>query len=156
MIMTALLPARAARHVDHDDAGFRSLTAEGLRSMALLLVPATAAYLVLGPALIETMLQRGVMSGASSELVAQVLAMFAIGLLPFSAFLLFLRGFYALQDARTPMYLNVAGNAYSSVAGFSCFSIFVSAFGCGPCVKPHGCSVIIPGWMLSREKKSPA
>ena len=31
-----------------------------------------------------------------------------------------------------------------------------SAFGCGPCVKPHGCSVIMPGAMLSREKKLPA
>jgi homogentisate 1,2-dioxygenase len=33
---------------------------------------------------------------------------------------------------------------------------FFSAFGCGPCVKPPGCSVIMPGWMWSRLKKSPA
>jgi hypothetical protein len=28
--------------------------------------------------------------------------------------------------------------AYSSVAGLSCTSIFFSALGCGPCVKPTG------------------
>src|SRR5690606_6458286 len=46
--------------------------------------------------------------------------------------------------------------AYSFVAGFDCTSMFLSALGCGPCVKPHGCNVIMPGAMLSREKKSPA
>jgi putative peptidoglycan lipid II flippase len=120
-IMTALVPALATRHVEGDDAGFRALTAEGLRTMALLLVPATAAYLVLGPALIQTLLERGVMSGTSRELVADVLAMFAVGLLPFSAFLLFLRGFYALQDARTPAYLNLVGNIVTVVLDFVLF-----------------------------------
>jgi putative peptidoglycan lipid II flippase len=120
-IMTALVPALAARHVDSDDAGFRALTAEGLRTMGLLLMPATAAYLVLGPALIQALLERGVMGGASSALVADVLAMFAVGLLPFSAFLLFLRGFYALQDARTPAYLNLVGNVVTVVLDFVLF-----------------------------------
>ncbi len=120
-IMTALTPALAARHVDRDDAAFRALTAEGLRTMAMLLVPATAAYLVLGPALIQTLLERGVMSGASSDLVADVLAMFAVGVLPFSAFLLFLRGFYALQDAKTPAYLNLVGNVVTVVLDFVLF-----------------------------------
>ena len=43
-----------------------------------------------------------------------------------------------------------------NVAGFGWTNMFFSAFGCGPCVKPHGCKVIMPGLMLSREKKSPA
>lgn len=120
-IMTALVPALAARHVDNDDAGFRSLIDGGLRMTGLLLVPATAAYLVLGPALITVLLERGVMSSSSSGLVADVLAMFAVGLLPFSAFLLFLRGFYALQDARTPMYLNLVGNVVTMVLDFVLF-----------------------------------
>ncbi len=120
-IMTALVPALAARHVDHDDDGFRSLIAGGLRMTGLLLVPATAAYLVLGPALITVLLERGVMSSSSSSVVADVLALFAVGLLPFSAFLLFLRGFYALQDARTPMYLNLVGNVVTMVLDFVLF-----------------------------------
>src|SRR5450755_2258647 len=35
--------------------------------------------------------------------------------------------------------------ATSSVALFDCLSRFASALGCGPCVKPHGCSVTMPG-----------
>ena len=35
------------------------------------------------------------------------------------------------------------------------FVAALNAFGCGPCVKPDGCTVIMPGWMLSRLKKLP-
>jgi putative peptidoglycan lipid II flippase len=43
--------------------------------------------------------------------VADVLDMFAVGLVPFSAFLLFLRAFYARQDAKTPLAVNIVSNA---------------------------------------------
>jgi len=110
-IMTALVPTLSARYVDGDTDGFRSWLAGGLRSTALLLLPATAAYLVLSRPLVETLLEHGVTSSASTPLVADVLDMFAIGLVPFSVFLLFLRAFYARQDARTPMLVNIVSNA---------------------------------------------
>jgi putative peptidoglycan lipid II flippase len=116
-IMTALVPTLAARHVDGDIAGFRSWVAGGLRATALLLLPATAAYLVLSRPLIQTLLQHGVTSSASVPLVSSVLNMFSVGLVPFSAFLLFLRAFYARQDARTPLAVNVVSNvAYVAFA----------------------------------------
>jgi putative peptidoglycan lipid II flippase len=110
-IMTALAPTLASLHVDADDQGFRRRLDDGLRLSALVLVPATAAYLVLSGPLIHVLLQHGVMRGASSTLVASVLDMFAVGLLPFSAFALFMRAFYARQDARTPMLVNLVENA---------------------------------------------
>lgn len=116
-IMTALVPTLAARHVDGDVEGFRSWVAGGLRATTLLLLPATAAYLVLSRPLIQTLLQHGVTSSASVPLVSSVLDMFSIGLVPFSAFLLFLRAFYARQDARTPLVVNVVSNvAYVAFA----------------------------------------
>ncbi len=120
-IMTALVPGLAAFHVNVDQDAFRSRIASGLRSTTLLMLPATAAYLVLSRPLIETLLQHGVMSSRSSALVASTLAYFAIGLLPFSAYLLFLRGFYARQDARTPLLVNVVENAVTVVLDFVLF-----------------------------------
>lgn len=114
-IMTALVPSLSAHHVDGNDRTFMARAAGGLRATALLVVPATAAYLVLARPLVEVLLQHGVMRGGSSVLVASTLQMFAIGLLPFSAYLLFLRAFYARQDARTPMLINIVENAVTVV-----------------------------------------
>ncbi len=106
-IMTALVPTLAARHVAGDIDGFRSFLAGGLRATFLVLLPATAGYLVLSRPLVQTLLQHGVASSASTPVVASVLDMFALGLVPFSAFLVLLRAFYARQDAKTPVAINV-------------------------------------------------
>jgi putative peptidoglycan lipid II flippase len=109
-VMTALVPRMSAQAVDRDDDGFRESLATGIRLLALLLVPATAAYLVLSRPLITTLLEHGVMESRSSDLVAGVLDMLTLGLLPFAVFLLFMRGFYARQDSRTPMLINIVAN----------------------------------------------
>jgi putative peptidoglycan lipid II flippase len=116
-IMTALVPRMSAQAVDGDDVGFRESLATGIRLMAVLLVPATAAYLVLSRPLITTLLEHGVMESRSSGLVAGVLDMLTLGLLPFAVFLLFMRAFYARQDTRTPMLINILANvAFVAVA----------------------------------------
>ena len=85
------------------------------------MLPATAAYLALARPLISTLLEHGVVSAGSSELLARMLQLFAIGLLPFSLFLLFLRAFYARQDARTPMLVNLVLNAVFIAATVALF-----------------------------------
>ena len=120
-IMTALVPTLSAQYVDGDTDGFRARTAGGLRAMALLMIPATAVFLVLSRPLIRTLLEHGVMQAGSSRLVASTLDMLALGLLPFSGFLLLLRAFYARQDTKTPMLINVAGNAAYLVFSFALY-----------------------------------
>jgi len=122
-IMTALVPRMAAQAVEGDDDGFRASVSSGLRLMGLVLLPATAGYLVLSGPLITTLLQHGVMSAGSSRLVAQVLQMFALGLVPFSFFLLLLRAFYARQDARSPTLVNVVVNVVYGVLSLALFPL---------------------------------
>jgi putative peptidoglycan lipid II flippase len=114
-IMTALVPRMSAQAVEGDEDGFRASLGTGMRLMGLLLLPATAVYLVLSRPLVTVLLQHGVMSAGSSELVAEVLKMFALGLVPFSFYLLLLRAFYARQDARTPTLVNVVLNTVYAV-----------------------------------------
>jgi putative peptidoglycan lipid II flippase len=123
-IMTALVPTLAAQYVDGDDDGFRARTAGGIRAMALLMIPSTAVYLVLSRPLIHALLQHGVMQAGSSRLVAQVLDMLSLGLLPFSAFLLLLRAYYARQDTKTPLMVNLVSNAAYLVFSLSLFPAF--------------------------------
>jgi putative peptidoglycan lipid II flippase len=123
-IMTALVPRMSAQAVEGDLDGFRASVGSGLRLMGLLLIPATAGYLVLSRPLVTVLLQHGVMSAGSSRLVADVLNMFALGLVPFSFYLLFLRAFYARQDAKTPTLINVVLNTVYAVFSLILFPAF--------------------------------
>ena len=114
-IMTALVPRMSAQAVEGDEDGFRASVGTGLRLMGVVLLPATAAYLVLARPLVTTLLEHGVMEADSSRLVAEVLQLFALGLVPFSFYLLLLRAFYARQDAKTPTVVNVVLNTVYAV-----------------------------------------
>ena len=123
-IMTALVPRMSTQAVEGDEDGFRASVGSGLRLMGLLLLPATAGYLVLSRPLVTTLLEHGVMSANSSRLVAEVLDMFALGLVPFSFYLLLLRAFYSRQDARTPTLVNVVLNTVYAVFSLILFPTF--------------------------------
>lgn len=149
-IMTALMPTLSAQYVEGDNAGFRARTAGGIRAMALLMLPATAAYLVLSRPLIGTLLENGVMQAESSDLVASVLDTLALGLLPFSTFLLLLRAYYARQDTRTPLLANLVSNTVYVVVSFALFP-FLEVPGLG--LSHTVCYIVAAGiaWMwLSR------
>ena len=123
-IMTALVPRMSSQAVEGDEDGFRGSVGSAMRLMGLLLLPATAGYLVLSRPLVTTLLEHGVMEAESSELVAEVLNMFAIGLVPFSFYLLLLRAFYARQDAKTPTLVNVVLNTVYAVFSLILFPVF--------------------------------
>jgi len=120
-IMTALMPKLSAHFVDGEEATFRARLAGGLRTTALLMLPATAAYLVVAGPLVEVLLEHGVVRSASVDLVASTLRLFAVGLLPFASFLLLSRAFYARQDNRTPALYNVLGVGVTVALDFILF-----------------------------------
>jgi putative peptidoglycan lipid II flippase len=110
-IFTALLPAMSARWTDGDVDGFRRLLSQGIRSTAAIVLPAAVGYLVLARPIVRLLLEHGVATATSGELVSEVLIAFAIGLFPFSAFQLLLRAYYSMQDTRTPALVNVVAVA---------------------------------------------
>jgi len=106
-VVTALLPrmSRAAHAGRLDEV--RHDISHGLRLTGVAVVPAAFAFLVLGPSLATVMYARGATSVADAEFIGYVLSAFALGLVPFSAHHQLLRGFYALEDTRTPVTINV-------------------------------------------------
>jgi putative peptidoglycan lipid II flippase len=107
-ILTALLPAMSSRWAAEDLDGFRALLSQGIRATATILIPAALGYLVLARPIVRLLLEHGVTTPKSADLVAEVLFAFAIGLFAFSAFQFLLRASYAMQDTRTPALVNVA------------------------------------------------
>jgi len=110
-IMTAIAPELAARATRHDLAGMRDEFAMGLRLMVLVIAPASVALVTLSVPLVNAALLHGNLSLASARLTAQTLAWFGVGLVFFSTYLYTLRGFYSLQDTRTPFWVNLGENA---------------------------------------------
>ncbi len=87
----------------------------GLRLMTMAILPASAGLAVLAEPVVSVLLQRGALTPAQSAVTADCVALFAVGLLPFSLYLYALRGFYSLQDTRTPFVLNCWENLINVV-----------------------------------------
>ena len=112
-VITALLPGMSgdATHKRWDS--FRDRLSTGIRATTFLVLPAAVGYLILGEPVVRILLERGVMTARSTELIADVLRFFVVGLVPFSIFQLLLRAFYALQDTKTPFKINVIAVAFN-------------------------------------------
>jgi putative peptidoglycan lipid II flippase len=122
-IVTALVPKLSAHYVDGEPDAFRRRIADGMRTLGLLMIPATVGFLVLAEPLIRTLLEHGIVSARSTELVAANLRWFAIGLLPFAAYQLLMRAFQTRQDARTPALVNLLENAVTIVLDIVLFAL---------------------------------
>jgi len=109
-ILTALTPDLAERWSRRDLVGFRRRLSTGMRTGALVLLPAAAGYVVLARPIVSLLLEHGRFSAGDAKLTADVLTWFAVGLPAFSLYLLFVRGYTAMQDTRTPFLLNLGEN----------------------------------------------
>lgn len=104
-VITALLP-RISRlaHEKKDEAVKKNLV-DSLQNIAVATAPSTLIFIVFGTA-ISAVLYAGT-SADDSRQIGLVLAGFAIGLIPFSTMPLLLRGFYAYEDTKTPVIINI-------------------------------------------------
>ena len=90
---------------------------DGLAMLFFILVPTAAFLLAAAGPVARVTLEYGVMTVSGAELVARVLAAFAIGLPAYSTFLVLTRAYYALGDARTPALVNALTVVVSSALG---------------------------------------
>lgn len=119
-VVTALLPRMSRAVADGRLADLREDLGGGLQLTGAALVPAAVAFLVLGPSLAVIGFARGNTSVADAEFIGYVLSAFALGLIPFSVHHQLLRGFYALEDTRTPVTINVWIAATNIVLAVGC------------------------------------
>jgi putative peptidoglycan lipid II flippase len=123
-IMTALAPELASRASRGDYDGLRAQFAMGFRLMGLVVIPAAAVLFVLARPTVNALLDYGSFSAHDGAATAQTLAAFAVGLFSFSAYLFTLRGFYSMQDTRTPFLLNAFENGLNIVLAFALYPLF--------------------------------
>ncbi|MCX6604778.1 MAG: murein biosynthesis integral membrane protein MurJ [Acidobacteria bacterium] len=103
----ATLPAisRSAARGDMDD--FRRTLSRSLGLVFLLTIPSSVGLFVLGPSIIGALFERGEFNANDTHQTALALGWFAIGLAGYSALKVLVPAFYALKDARTPMFVSL-------------------------------------------------
>lgn len=114
-IVTALLPRMSRAAAAGVATAVRLDISEGLRLVGVAIVPAAVAFLVLGHDL-ATVMYAGFVGLDNAGYIGWVLTAFALGIIPFSVHHLLLRGFYAFEDTRTPVRINVWINLVNIVA----------------------------------------
>ncbi|MDQ1656993.1 MAG: putative peptidoglycan lipid flippase [Cryptosporangiaceae bacterium] len=115
-ILTAVFPRLSASAARGDTPGLVADLSRSLRVSAVAVVPAAVAMVVLGPPLATVLFAHGHSSAAAVQLAGTTVAAFGVALVPFTGYMTLARGFYAMQDTRTPAVIAVFAAAIG-VAG---------------------------------------
>lgn len=108
-VLSAVYPqvSRAARN---DPERYAALVSGGMRTLLVLLLPAAVLLAVLAEPLTRVLLGYGAVDEPGVRLIATAVSLFALALLPFTAFQLMTRACFARGDTRAPALVNVAVN----------------------------------------------
>ncbi len=107
-LSTAALPALAALAARGELEALGVALTRGLRAIILLSLPSAVGLIVLREPLIRILFERGRFSEVSTGMVAAALVCYSIGLVAHASLEMVTRGFYALQDTRTPALVGAA------------------------------------------------
>lgn len=152
-VHTTILP-ELSRDAQHGDLGrFATQLRWALDNMAVLVIPVSAAAVALALPAMEVIAVGQSKGGA--PVLAAALASLGLGLYPYSAFLLFARAMYALDDSRTPavtaLITAVFGAAVMLSIGLSVHgTAVVAATGIGHTLA-YTAGALVLAWMLRRR-----
>ncbi|MFE3882300.1 murein biosynthesis integral membrane protein MurJ [Streptomyces lydicus] len=106
-LVTALLPRMSRAVAENRPDELRADLSRALRVSGVVIVPAAFFFLALGPQTAQLLFAHGTVDTASAVPAGHMLQAFGLGLIPYSAQYLLLRGFYAFEDTRTPFWTAV-------------------------------------------------
>lgn len=135
-IGTAAIPALSRLASENNTAKFRSTLSDAMKLVFLLTIPAACGLVVLGRPIISLIYEGGRFKSFDTDMVAWALAAYSIGLAGYAAIKVLSPSFYALDDARTPMYVSIASIAVHAPMSFGMMYL-LSGVGVTP-ERPNG------------------
>jgi putative peptidoglycan lipid II flippase len=154
-VITAVLPRMSAHAAD---GSYRLVTSDysaATRLSSVIVVPTALLMAVLGPPLAQAVFGHGSTSAASARYLGVVVAVFALGLLPYTVINLQMRVFYAMRDNRTPALIGAAAMAVRIAGSLITLAVvppadIVAGLGVGFGLSNLATAVAL-GWALSRR-----
>ena len=126
-LVTALLPGLSRVAAARDFGSFSRVLTDSMRTVTALTVPITAVMLPLAPILAAVLFGFGAATRESAYLVGYTVIGMLIGLVPFSLYFILLRGWYSLEDTRTPFYLSLVLNTVNVALSIALFAVAPTA-----------------------------
>jgi putative peptidoglycan lipid II flippase len=114
-LVTALLPRMSRAAQSGDRAAVRASISFGLRIAAVGIVPCAFAFLAFGQEICALLFGHGHTDEVMVRNTGFLLMALALGLIPFSAQFVMLRGFYAYEDSRTPFVVTAWGTGVNAL-----------------------------------------
>lgn len=107
-IGVAALPTLARLGSQNKISDFRSTLSSSLGLVFLMTIPSACGLVVLGEPIVRLIYQGGAFTAADTNMTSWALAAYSIGLAAYAAIKVLSPSFYALEDAKTPMYVSVS------------------------------------------------
>jgi putative peptidoglycan lipid II flippase len=127
-LVTALLPGLSrVAHARQFDVLARSL-ADTTRTVTALVVPITAVLIPTAPLLASLLFGFGASGVDAAQQIGLTVIGMLLGLVPFSIYFILLRGWYAMEDTRTPFFLSVVLNAINVALSIVLFALVPTAW----------------------------
>ncbi len=117
-IGTAAIPALSRLASENNIVKFRNTLTDAMKLVFLMTIPAACGLIVLGEPIISLIYEGGAFDAFDTNMVAWSLAAYSIGLAGYAAIKVLSPSFYALDDAKTPMYVSVASIAVHAPMSF--------------------------------------
>lgn len=115
---TAVFPTLTAKVAENDKEGFSFYFNRSMRSIAFLLIPSTVLFILMRAQIVRLILGSGKFGWDDTKKTALTLGFFSVSLLAQGLIPLIARGFYALKNTRTPMYISVVTVVFSIILGY--------------------------------------
>ena len=122
-VVTALLPAlsRVAHSGRLDRVG--ADVARTMRMVTMLILPISAILMVNGAFIAILLFGYGAATPEQAGIMGLVVSVFMTGLLPFTLFYVLLRGFYAVEDTRTPFFITMVYSVAVLALAYPLFNV---------------------------------
>lgn len=135
-IGTAAIPTLSRLASQENIAKFRTTLSDAMKLVFLLTVPAACGLVVLGEPIISLIYEGGRFTSFDTNMTAWALAAYSIGLAGYAAIKVLSPSFYALDDAKTPMYVSIASVLVHAPMSFGMMTL-LSQVGVTP-ERPNG------------------
>jgi putative peptidoglycan lipid II flippase len=117
-IGTAAIPALSRLASEDNIVKFRDTLSDALKLVFLMTIPAACGLIVLGEPIIRLIYEGGRFRAVDTDMTAWALTAYSIGLAGYAAIKVLSPSFYALDDARTPMYVSIGSVAVHAPTSF--------------------------------------
>jgi putative peptidoglycan lipid II flippase len=116
-VATAVLPVMSEQAAQNDWRNLRETLSFALRLVFFVTLPAMMGLIVLRQPILNLLFQRGAFTALSTEMTAQALLYYSLGLAGFAGVRIIVPAFYSLQDTKTPVKVAIAALLANALLG---------------------------------------